>query len=509
MAKSKSVAPGTLADALAGMAGTKDLPPESPFSTTEETITVLDSATLSKEQVFKVLTEAQKIDMTVTLKSKESDPLEFNSLQIPQQEAIFVYQHWSKNESDITAEEDPSKDPLLTQRLREVPRYIELRWESLSVIDQTTENHISQDSSAEKIKEAAFRNPRGIGNLANSITPKPIGNSSKNLNMTNDGTVKGKIVDIHEIEKGFDSVSNRHEFVNSVSTVIKVQQNSVAGLLFCCRIIYKMKLNVNFSSVGFGKVFKNAETISGVVPNKQTVLDVANVLSETTAPRGLPIEFKSTAELVGVDYVGYVIEKERFDSKTHSWIKIDEYKLVGSKSNVFRDTRVAYGVTYRYRMKSVLKATIKKEIKNLNSFSTKKDLQKFVTDKVQESLVQSKNLLLQVQKQGNDGLALKTSEGVAEISVEISDSVRAVLNADNTFKLVDSVNNLSLDFLHKSMSDEQFLKSFNVQQQVVEKSLSMFLFIMKAIHRKRGQLLMSLSLNLLIFHKPLKFFLIV
>src|SRR3990167_4000214 len=206
-----------------------------------------------------------------------------------------------------------------------------------------------------------------------------------------------------------------------------------------------MKLNVNFSSVGFGKVFQKTETISNVVPNKQTILDVANVLSDTTAPRGQPVEFKSVAALVGVDYVGYIIEKERFDPKSHLWIKIDEFKLIGSKSNVFRDTRVAYGFTYRYRMKSVLKVTIKRDVKNLSNFSATKDLQKFVDSKIQSKLVQNNDLMIQVQKEGNDGISLKTSAGVKESSVKISDTVQAVLTPENTFKLVGSVNDKDLD----------------------------------------------------------------
>lgn len=237
------LAPGTLADALAGNAGVVDLAPagaadilssdvvetttETVIETSpivETTVTVLDSETLPKEQVIKVLTEAQKIDLTITMKSKESDPLEFNAIQIPQQEAVFVYQQWAEDELDLVSQEDPAKDPLLTQTLRSVPRYVELRWESLNVIEQTTENEVSRNAETERTKEFAFRNARGIGNLANSVTPKPIGNSSKNLNMSNNGTTEGKIIDIHEIEKGFDSVSNRHEFVNSVPTIIKVPQ---------------------------------------------------------------------------------------------------------------------------------------------------------------------------------------------------------------------------------------------------------------------------------------------
>ena len=86
-----------------------------------------------------------------------------------------------------------------------------------------------KDQETEKLKESVFKNPRGIGNKANSVTQKPIGNSLKGLNLTKRETTKGKVVDIHEIEKGFDSVSNKHEFVNSVPSVVEVERKQRFG----------------------------------------------------------------------------------------------------------------------------------------------------------------------------------------------------------------------------------------------------------------------------------------
>jgi len=125
-------------------------------------------------------------------------------------------------------------------------------------------------------------------------------------------------------------------------------------------------------------------------------------------------------------------------------------------------------------MKSVLKVTIKRDVKNLSNFSATKDLQKFVDSKIQSKLVQNNDLMIQVQKEGNDGISLKTSAGVKESSVKISDTVQAVLTPENTFKLVGSVNDKDLDLAKGSMSDEQFLKSINEQidrQAKIEKDV--------------------------------------
>ena len=229
-----------------------------------------------------------------------------------------------------------------------------------------------------------------------------------------------------------------------------------------------MKFNVNFSAAGFGKVFQKPENISNLVSNKEAILEISKLLPSVVSPPGQPVEFKSVVDLLGIDYVGYIIEKERFNPVTKEWIKTDEYKIVGSKSNVFRDTRVAYGFTYRYRMKTILKVTIKRSLASLVNFSARTDLQKFIDSKIQEKLTANRNQLARIQQESLDGLAVSTSAGDAISRLKISDTVSANLNSDGTFNLVDVVNNQVLDFSAGSMSDEQFLKTFN-QQPTLEK----------------------------------------
>lgn len=229
-----------------------------------------------------------KIDLSIAFKSKDSDSLEYNTLQVPQQEAKFVYQHWTGYESSVVSEEDPLKDPLLNQRLKDVPRYVELRWEPLRTTEQTTENIVLKDQETEKIKELAFRTIRGIGNSTNSVTQRPVSNSSKNLNTSRDGTVKGKVVDIHEIEKGFDSVSNKYEFVNSINVIVTVNDTDLDLL----RLVNASVSNTE-AERGSGQAVSvsNTEAERGSPPTSTAV-------ANTSAERGAGVTVQGTAATI-------------------------------------------------------------------------------------------------------------------------------------------------------------------------------------------------------------------
>ena len=127
-----------------------------------------------------------------------------------------------------------------------------------------------------------------------------------------------------------------------------------------------MRVNTTFSHEGFSALFSNANNLSLSVPNPGIFSLIARALPSISQEIHEPITVPSIPELVGIEYLGYVIEKERFDPNTRDWIKIDEYRLIGTNSNTFRDTRIAYGFTYRYRMKTVLKLTVKKEVPSLD-----------------------------------------------------------------------------------------------------------------------------------------------
>ena len=128
-----------------------------------------------------------------------------------------------------------------------------------------------------------------------------------------------------------------------------------------------MNINFNFPTFGFGEIFKQSENVDSSLGTKDSIVAVADTLSKFSIPRGAPVEFKSISSFLGLDYVGYVIEKERYDPTKQQWHKTDELRLIGSKSNVFRDSRIAYGYTYRYRMKSVVKITVKRPKSFLSS----------------------------------------------------------------------------------------------------------------------------------------------
>ena len=249
-----------------------------------------------------------------------------------------------------------------------------------------------------------------------------------------------------------------------------------------------MKIGINFSSVGFGKVFAGNKNISVDSTDKDSVGHVADILSQVDLPQNEPTGFTSIPELIGLEYVGYVIEKERYDPNTKEWNKIDEYKIIGSKSNVFRDTRVAYGYSYRYRMKSVVKITVKKISQNAKNLEFLTDLRDFTSSKINSKITNNKDFIIQMLNEGNSGLESKTSTGVTEKSVKISDHTKVVLGDDNSLKFINSDlgDEQVIDFNEGVMSDELFLKSLNdlVVEQEQEKDVEYISYYYESVPEK-------------------------
>ena len=185
---------------------------------------VVDSGAITKEQIFEILKQSQKTDLFITLKSQDSVSLEYNNLQDPIMESKFIYNFWDKNESDISSQEDPSQDPLATQNLKDVPRYVEIRWESISVIEQITENIMPDDKETEGLREEVFASPRGVSNLNNTTNQNQPNLFLKNLNLRKVGHGKSKTTDIHNLEKGFGAASNNKNNFIRISAESKEEQ---------------------------------------------------------------------------------------------------------------------------------------------------------------------------------------------------------------------------------------------------------------------------------------------
>lgn len=179
-------------------------------------------------------------------------------------------------------------------------------------------------------------------------------------------------------------------------------------------------VNVGFTLYGFSTIFNKENNISEDTANKEDILGFANLIKNMKAETGEPVGFVSIPELVGIDYVGYIIEKERYDKLTKEWIRTDEYKVIGSKAINLKDTRIAYDENYRYRIRSVLKLTLKKKKETETNFDILKDIQGFVAEKVKEDFENSLSLVDNADNLYNKGISLKVSTGEENPEIDIA-----------------------------------------------------------------------------------------
>jgi len=168
-------------------------------------------------------------------------------------------------------------------------------------------------------------------------------------------------------------------------------------------------LYVNFTNRGLSKVFKSVRSLDSRTPDKNSVVEVSKLLKDVKVTSKEPIGFASIPEFVGLDYVGYVIDKERLDKSTGQWERIDEYRVLGTKASNFKDSRVAYGNCYRYRIKAIIKVTHKKEIELSDQTDIEEDLRDVEAAQAEERLMAQQEVIAKVDRIVSRGLAPVTS----------------------------------------------------------------------------------------------------
>jgi len=67
------------------------------------------------------------------------------------------------------------------------------------------------------------------------------------------------------------------------------------------------------------------------------------------------------------EYIGYVLEKQRYDIETNSWKFVDIYKILISSATFLLDSRIVYGQLYRYRIRAILRITRPSEMARIES----------------------------------------------------------------------------------------------------------------------------------------------
>lgn len=170
-------------------------------------------------------------------------------------------------------------------------------------------------------------------------------------------------------------------------------------------------IRVNFSSTGLSKVVPSVRALDLQTPDRGNIVEIANILARTSIFKELREGFKSIQEFVGLDYIGYIIQKDRLDKSTGEWRRIDEYRIIGSDSSGFKDTRVAYGNLYRYRIKSVMKVTFAVPKESSENRELIEDIRTFEAKRIKEELQIQNSLFSDIDRITNQGLTSKVSSG--------------------------------------------------------------------------------------------------
>jgi hypothetical protein len=124
--------------------------------------------------------------------------------------------------------------------------------------------------------------------------------------------------------------------------------------------------------------------------NFQMFRDLGTMFDGAIIPRVEPTGFNSIKELVGIEYAGYIVEKERLNRATEQWVRIDEYRIIGQAASSFVDTRITYGEIYRYRIKNVIRVTKKQKVREQVENTAYFDVNKIFSERLTQAI--NKNL---------------------------------------------------------------------------------------------------------------------
>lgn len=215
---------------------------------------------------------------------------------------------------------------------------------------------------------------------------------------------------------------------------------------------------VNFTNRGLSKVVKKSSSLRPSTSDRVNVAQVSKLLRDVKVARGTPVGFRSIQEFIGIDYVGYIIEKQRLDRATGDWLPIDEYRIIGSSAANFKDSRVAYGVVYRYRIKSIIKVTVKKKKVSYETLELTEDVKRFEKEQIKEALKSRETVLANIDRITNLGLQKKVSSGKSSTVFDLLSGLK-LKSTDERTELIRS----PITFPVNQAQDLRRLKNLRIQ----------------------------------------------
>lgn len=208
----------------------------------------------------------------------------------------------------------------------------------------------------------------------------------------------------------------------------------------------------------------------------QMFKDLGDMFEGAIIPRTEPTGFNSIKEMVGIEYVGYIVEKERLDRVSEQWIRIDEYRIIGQSASSFIDTRVAYGEIYRYRIKNIIRVTKKIKTREKIENTAYFDVNKIFTDKLNEAITKNIELFKNTNVFTNLGIANKNT--TKKIEIHLFDGYVAKFDG-STIDIVQQSNSAIVDprlAKNSRLTNMTLLgNSFNVYLPIIDQ----FIFVDK------------------------------
>lgn len=327
-----------------------------------EDFAIVVGSSKSTLELANSLKESAKVDLFVTLKSQESEVLEYNNLQTVDLTTKFVYNFFIPEETNIASQEDQTKDPLLKTDIFNVPRYVKLSWE---------ERHVKQPLTArENDFLKVFPKAAGVVGYGSYDFKDSFQKSAKKTNLVNSDGQSFELTDIHNLDVAFNSTNNGKVFTNTINVTFDTSQNQTQitnlpiseGTSKFNNVVLppaNALVRATLPNVSFSELYMSSSAPGLDPTSKMSLALLAESVSDVEIKRETPTGFETIADFLGIEYVGYVIDKERLNRSTGEWHRIDEYKIIGATANSFIDTRIAYGEIYRYRMRTVARITQK------------------------------------------------------------------------------------------------------------------------------------------------------
>lgn len=247
----------------------------------------------------------------------------------------------------------------------------------------------------------------------------------------------------------------------------------------------RKSISVNFANRGISRVLRKPTSLSDETPDKANIHQMSRLLSQVKMRPRKAVGFTSIPEFVGADYIGYIIEKQRLDKRTGNWIPIDEYWLIGSSTANFKDSRVAYGNVYRYRMKSVMSVTYKKKKTSYETLELVEDVARREKKQIKHQLKSRLKALSNIDRITNLGLEKKISSGRSLTTFDLLKNLKITAKPGKTeivkhtrmpseiknFRRLKHLRLQDLDIVRGSISQEDLQKQINSKLRTVAEDI--------------------------------------